>query len=305
MTRSGVGPHRGALLGLFTPWLYAIASKIRQVSLQEMTYDAGVMAAGVIDSGKLFKPPAICINFDTTLWAEAVGCVVNRDSDQPIVEPGGSADPNPDTIRESKLIVALLEVIGRVKGTMVNSQIVCAIPGPATLANHLDIPSPITKSDQFIIGELITEYVNILCSNNVENILILERPNRNDEDLSQWIEGNHYARIVKLAEHYTVETTLLCPGASMNELQVKAFDGFTYVAGNPVGTMSAPFENAAKAISVCNFGTGKVTIPEGVEKLARGSYLLTTEWDLDPSCDFKDIQSDIAVVSEFLEEANG
>ncbi len=305
MTTGGKRPQSGALRGTFVPWLYAIGSKIRQVGLREMTLDASVMALGVIDSGKLFKPPAACVNFDTTLWAEAVGCTVDRGDGLPTVESGGSADTNPGLVRGAERITTLLEAIGRIKGALINHQIVCAIPGPATLANHLGVPSPTSRMDQFIVGELLTEFVNILCENGIENILVLEGPDRDDEDLLPWIEGNHYSRIMKLTEHYALETTLLCPRATLTDLQTEAFDGFTYVAANAQRTVAASFENASKAITVNGFGTGNATIPEGVVELESGSYLLTTEWDLDPSHDFTDIQNDIATIQNFLEEVSG
>ena len=298
-------PQKQALLGSFSPWLYAIGSKIRQVRLREMALDANVMASGVIDSGKLFNPPAVCVNFDTTIWAEAVGCTVNRDDDPPKVESGGSTDANPDLVREAEQITTLKKAISRIQGALTNHQIVCAIPGPATLASSLGISPPASKMDQFIVGELLTEFVNVLCESEIDNILVLEGSDRDDEDLQPWIEGNHYSRIAKLAEHYVVETTLLCPRATLTDMQIQAFDGFTYVAANPYSTISASFENAAKAISVGGFGTGNAIIPDGVEALEPGSYLLTTEWDLDPSHDFTDIQKDIATIKTFLEEVSG
>lgn len=305
MTKSGAEPQNKSLSGSFVPWLYAMGSKIRQVSLLDMTLDASLMASGVIDSARLFNPPVACVNFDTTLWAEAVGCSVDRSGALPKVESGGSADTNPDLVREAEQILILKDAIGRVKGALAGYQVVCAIPGPATLASHLAIASPATKMDQFTVGELLTEFINILCESEVENVLVLEGPELRDDDLEPWIEGNHYSRIVKLAEHYAVETMLLCPQATLLEEQVRAFDGFTYVAGNPESTVSANFENAMKAVAIGNFGTGNATIPEGVSELQSGSYILTTGWDLDPSHDFTNIQNDITAVQAFLEEASG
>ena len=305
MNKSGAEPQNKSLSGSFVPWLYAMGSKIRQVSLREMTLDASVMASGVIDSARLFNSPVACVNFDTTLWAEAVGCSVDRSGTLPIVESGGSADTNPDLVREAEQILTIKDAISRVKGALASHQVVCAIPGPATLAAHLAIPSPGTKMDQFIVGELLTEFVNILCENEIDNILVLEGPELSDDDLKPWVEGNHYSRIVKLAEHYAVETMLLCPQATLTEDQAQVFDAFTYVAGNPESIVSADFENAVKAVCVAGFGTGSVAIPEGVAELQFGTYILTTGWDLDVSHDFTDIQNDIAEIQDFLEEASG
>ena len=305
MTKSGSEPQNTSLSGSFVPWLYAMGSKIRQVNLREMALDASVMASGAIDSAKLFNLPVACVNFDTTLWAEAVGCSVDRDGAFPMVESGGSADTNPDLVREADQVIILKDAISRVKGALASHQVVCAIPGPAALAIDLAIPSPATKKDQFIVGELLTEFVNVLCENGIDNILVLEGPELSDDDLEPWIEGNHYSRIVKLTKHYAVETTLLCPQATLTEEQIQAFDDFTYVAANPESTVMADFENAVKAVYVDGFGTGSVAIPEGVSELQFGNYILTTGWDLDVSHDFTDIQNDIAEIQDFLEEESG
>lgn len=304
MTTGGKRPQSGALRGTFTPWLYAIGTKIRQVSLREMAQDASVMAAGAIGSAKLFKTHSVCVNFDTTLWAEIVGCTVNREIDPPNVEKGGSPNSNPDEVRVSDFVKTLVEAIGRVKGALPEYEVLCAICGPATLAGYLEVSAPVSRTDQFTIGELLTEFVNILCENNIQNIVILEDEHIGDDELIPWIEGGHYARIAKLAQHYAVETTFLCSAATLNEQQLEAFDLFTYVAGDAKSTIRAKFENAIKAVSVGDFGTGNVTIPEGLEELDSGSYMVTTEWDLDPSHEFEDIQSDVATIRAFLEESN-
>jgi len=287
--------------GEFVPWLYAIAAKIRQVDLREMAADPAVMASAVIDSGKLFGTPMLCMNFDPTLWGEAAGCSTDWDSSPPCIAAGGSADPNPDLVRESARIATLINAIERVKGAMPQRQVACAIAGPATIAGFLELGHPVSRMDQFTVGELVTEYVNVLCEARIDNIVIVEGPQIDDDALAPWVEGNHYSRIAKLANHYSAATTLLCPQASLTVEQTREFDSLTYVVAQVERTIEADLSHAGKGLMVGGFGSGSVTIPRGLDALEDGGYFLTTPWDLDPESDFTDIQNDIAAVSSFLE----
>jgi hypothetical protein len=288
--------------GHFVPWLYAIAAKIRQVSLREMALDASVMAAAVIDSGKLFNSPVLCMNFDPTLWGEAAGCSTNWEGALPLIEPGGSPDPNPDAVRESVRVTTLVEAIGRVKGAMPQSKLVCAVAGPATIARLLEFENPVSRMDQFTVGELVTEFVTVLCENKIDNVILVEDAQIDDHALAPWVEGKQYSRIARLADHYSAETTLLCPQASLDEDQTREFDAFTYVVGQPEKTIQAKLTNAAKGLVVSGFGTGSVSLPAGLETLEEGGYFLTTAEDLDAEADFSEIQLDIATVTAFLNQ---
>lgn len=301
MTNGSPGLHNGGLGGQFAPWFYAIASNIRQVGLREMALDASLMASGVIDSSKLFNPPVLCMNFDPTLWAEAAGCSTDWECVPPSIKSGGSPDPNPDSVRESARITTLIEAIERVKGTMPQQALGCAMAGPATMAKFLELDQPVSPMDQFTVGELITEYVNVLCENRITNIAVVEDAQIDDQALAPWVEGKHYTKIAKLANHYSVETTLLCPQASLNDEQTREFDSLTYVVTKADRVIGADLNHALKGIPVDGFGTGRVSLPAGLEALKKGSYFLTTLWDLDPESDFTNIQKDIATVSSFLE----
>jgi uroporphyrinogen-III decarboxylase len=118
----------------FIPWLYATTAHIRQVTLRDMAFDAVTMVAGVIDAAKLFQAPALCLNFNLTLWAEAAGCTTDWDQTPPRVQTGGSPDPNPDTARNSARITTLVDAAKRVKGASPQHPLICAIAGPATMA---------------------------------------------------------------------------------------------------------------------------------------------------------------------------
>ncbi|MGI9324564.1 MAG: uroporphyrinogen decarboxylase family protein [Pseudomonadales bacterium] len=294
--------NKGGLQGKFIPWHYAIAANIRQVSLQEMAVDAQLMASAVIDSAKLFNPPALCMNFDPTLWAEAAGCATDWGSLSPCTMPGGSADPNPDLVRECPRVTTLIDAIQRVKGTLPQQPLACAMAGPATIAYSLEIGQPASTMDQFTVGELITEYVNVLCEHRIDNLVVIESANIEDHELAPWVASKQYSRIAKLANHYSVDTTLLCPQASLNEEQIREFDAFTFVVANAEQTIQAKLTHAIKGITVDGFGSGHVTLPSGLDALQKGQYFLTARWDLDPESDFANVQQDIATVTSFLEK---
>ena len=284
----------------FVPWLYTTAAGIRQVSLRDMAFDAAVMAAGVIDAARLFQSPVLCLNFDLTLWAEAAGCTTNWGQVPPRVETGGSADPNPDTVRDSARITAVVDAAKRIKGAMPQHPLVCAIAGPATMASYLELDSAPSAMDQYVVAELITEYVNLLCENQIDNIVIVEDANIDDSALATWVIGKQYSRIAKLADHYAVATTLLCAQASLNNAQVTEFDSLTYVIAQTDKTVEASFVHAVKGLAVDNFGTGSVSLPAGLDALEPGSYFLTTAQDLEPNKEFSNIQKDISTINSFL-----
>ena len=265
-----------------------------------MAVDASLMASAVVDSGKLFNAPSLCMNFDPTLWGEAAGCTTDWNAIPPSIAPGGSPDPNPDSVRESNRVTTLVKAIERVKGAMPQHTLTCAMAGPATLAKFLEFDQAPSRMDQFTVGELITEYINILCENKIGNVIIMEEAGIDDAALAPWINGDHYSKIAKLADHYSTETTLLCPQASLSDEQVREFDSLTYVIGQADKTMEASFTHATKGFAVDGFGSGSVVLPAGLEDLTQGSYFLTTQWDLDPASDFTSIQQDIATVRMFL-----
>ena len=286
--------------GTFAPWLYGSASAIRQVSLRDMALDGSLMAAGVIDNARLFNLPYVCVNFDSALWGEVAGCDINWEGDSPSVNIGGSEDPNPDTVRDAPRIQVLIEAIERVRGTLPEKKICCVIAGPATMGKYLEFGGQPSSLDQFTVSELITEYVNILCENKVDNIIITEDHTIDDSALAPWVEGSHYSRIAKLANHYSAETTLLCPNASLDESQIAEFDSLTYVIGDPNETIKATLPQSTKGLIVDNFGTGKASLPLDIESVESGTYFLTTSGDLGVTVDLAMIQKDIEVISSQL-----
>ena len=281
--------------GNFVPWLYAIGAQVRQVSAHDMAFDPAVMASAVVDTAKLFSLPILCAGFDLTLWAEAAGCTTDWDAPIPQSVAGGSPDPNPDTVRESERITTLVEAIPRIKGAITDRPLACAITGPATLCQLLEL-DPSSRMDQFTVGELITEFVTVLCENDVDNVVIVEA-GQNDPALAPWVSGKQYSRIAKLANHYNKATTVLCAQASLTEEQVAEFDQLTYVVADPDTTIAADLQNAIKGVAVADFGTGAASMPEGIDQLTANSYFLTTAGDVDAGCTIEDIQADIATVS--------
>ena len=286
----------------FQPWLYALGSRIRQTSLSDMASDAALMAAAAVDTCKLLDTPSLCVNFDLTLWAEAAGCGTDWSAGSPRVQPGGSADPNPDQLRECERVSTLTAAIKRAKGALPQRPIACAIPGPAVLAQHLAIEPPFSRMDQFTVGELLTEFATVLCEHKVDRILVVEPNSLDDAALEPWVEAKHYAKIAKLAAHYTIQTTLLCPNASLNERQTTQFDAADAVVARADQIASAVFAHAEKGVPVAGFGTGNTKLPEQLQELEPGSYFLTTDADLAPECDIAAVQQDLATIRAYLSD---
>jgi hypothetical protein len=154
--------------------------------------------------------------------------------------------------------------------------------------------------DQFIVAELITEYVNLLCENKIDNIVIVEDAETEEAALATWVEGKQYSRIAKLADHYAVATTLLCVQASLNKAQVTEFDSLTYVIAQTDKTIEANIAHAIKGLAVESFGSGGVSLPTSLDALKPNSYFLTTTQDLDTNKEFSNIQKDITTINSFL-----
>lgn len=285
-----------ALQGNFVPWLHAIGATLRQTSLQALAGDPAAMASAVVDTAKLFNTPVVCANFDHSLWAEAAGCSTDWGGALPVTAPGGSADPNPDAVRGSERLTTLIQALERIKGAMPQAPLACAVTGPATLCQLLQLDAS-SRLDQFTVGELMTEFVTILCENPVDHVIIAEGADLDDAALAPWMAGKHYSRIAKLAQHYDKATTGLCPSASLSDDQLAELNQLTYVIGEPSATIGAELANATKGIAVTGFGTGAVALPESLDQLADGSYFLTTAGDADPTSEIEAIQADLAAIA--------
>ncbi len=268
-----------------------------------MASDASLMAAAAVDTCKLLNTPSVCINFDLTLWAEASGCSTDWSAGSPLVQPGGSEDPNPDRVRECERVSTLAAAIKRAHGALPQQPIVCAIPGPAVLAQHLALAQPFSRMDQFTVGELLTEFATVLCEHKVDRILVVEPNGLDDAALEPWVAAKHYAKIAKLAAHYTVQTTLLCPNASLSEPQLIQFDSADAVVADADQIASAVFAHAEKGVPVAGFGTGNIKLPEQLQELEPGSYFLTTDADLAPECDIAAVQQDLATIRAYLSDS--
>ena len=245
-----------------------------------MAHDGALMAAAVTECTRLFDPLVVCVNLDPTVWAQACGCEIGWDDGAPIVRAPPAGAPDPDALVDSERVQVVFDAITRVKGAFPAKTIACGVSGPATLATALGLDQPISKSGQFMVGELITEATRALCENGVDLIVIMEDPAQGDAELENWISGGHYGRIHKVAHHYSVETLLLSPGLTSAPEDLNALD---YVA-------------TSMGIVLDGFGTGTCdsdSIALGDLDGSSARWFLTTAWDVDPAADLGALQHDM------------
>lgn len=206
---------------VFVPFVYGLAAKIGQLSLQEMVSDATYYAHSLEEAYKLFQYDGIVNNFDATLEAETFGCEVEW--------PGGYMAPrisgcgklqlrevNPE---ENSRIPILLETTRRI--VMIQGKetaVISTLVGPGSLVKTvigdeakdkgLDIGNVIT-----LAGSLLTKLTKNLCELRVDGVFFREDilgASYRDELLSHsQLYAGVYTTLFNLTKYYNCYPMLI------------------------------------------------------------------------------------------------
>jgi len=286
----------------FVPWIYAISAKIRVTTLEKMAASAVEMSLAVIDSVKLFRQEVVSVNLDPTVWLEAMGCEIGWGVSGPAIIAVPDSLPNPEDIADADRVRVVLEAIDRVRGSLPPGKLIgCGMVGPATLARSLGLGTRPDRSEEFMVGEFVTEAVRSICSKPIDLLVLMEDEHVGSDDLGYWSSKGHYAAVQRMAHYFSVAVILLArsvPNIKGDEPGLNEYDGL--VAGIPGSWYGAEgHEKPLKGIVVPGFGTGSCRLDQ-VESFLEEGCFLTHTWDVASGTDLGDLQRDIAAINSFL-----
>jgi hypothetical protein len=163
---------------VFIPFVYSLAAKLAQLSLEEMTSDASYYTHSLEDAFELFQYDGIINNFDSSIETALCGCELEWPDDHAPPKVTGCPQMEPDNVipESNNRIQVLLETTKRI--TMSRGKDVAVIgilTGPCSLVkaltgvNNNEIGSMIPKA-----GSLLVKLVKSLCELRVDAVFFRE-----------------------------------------------------------------------------------------------------------------------------------
>jgi hypothetical protein len=166
----------------FVPFVYGLAAKISQFTLQEMVSDATYYAHSLEEAYQLFRYDGIVNHFDATIEAETFGCEVEWSGDYiaPRIADGGMPELREVNPEENSRIPILLETTKRIVMTQgKETAVIGTLVGPCSLVKtvnddeakekNLDISNVIS-----LAGNLLTKLTKSLCELRVDAVFFRE-----------------------------------------------------------------------------------------------------------------------------------
>ncbi len=287
----------------FIPWIYSISAKIRSTTLEKMAASAVEMSLAVMDSVKLFRQGVVSVNLDPTVWLEALGCEVAWGELGPAITAVPDSLPMPEEIADSDRVRVVLEAIDRVRGSLPPEKVIgCGTVGPVTLAQSLGLGTRPDRSEEFMVGEFVTEAVSSICSKPIDLLVVMEDDPVSGDDISYWSSKGYYESVQRVAHHFSVAVILLARSISRikgDEPGLNEYDGI--VAGISGEQHGAAWQGKPmKGIVVPEFGTGSCRLDKLRSFLKGGGCFLTHAWDVASDTDPGDLNKDIAAINNFL-----
>lgn len=163
---------------IFVPFVYGLAAKISQFTLQEMVSDATYYAHSLEEAYKLFQYDGIVNSFDATIEAETFGCELEWPDDYmaPRIADCGQLELREVNPEENSRIPILMETTKRIVVSQgKETAVIGTLVGPCSLVktligdNELDIGNVIT-----LVGSLLTKLTRSLCELRVDAVVFRE-----------------------------------------------------------------------------------------------------------------------------------
>jgi hypothetical protein len=163
---------------IFVPFVYGLAAKISQFTLQEMVSDATYYAHSLEEAYKLLNYDGIVNHFDATIEAETFGCELEWPGDYtaPRIAEGAMPELREVNPEENNRIPVLLETTKRIIMTQgKETAIIGTLVGPCSLVKtvigekDMDIGNIIS-----LAGNLLTKLTKSLCELRVDAIFFRE-----------------------------------------------------------------------------------------------------------------------------------
>jgi hypothetical protein len=162
----------------FVPFVYGLAAKISQFTLQEIVSDATYYSHSLEEAYKLLKYDGIVNNFDTTLEAETFGCEVawSGDYEAPRIADCSQLELREVNPEENSRIQILMEATKRVVMSQgKETAVVGTFVGPCSLVKTLTGDKDLDIDNvTALAGSLMTKLTRSLCELRVDAVFFRE-----------------------------------------------------------------------------------------------------------------------------------
>jgi len=248
---------------VFIPFVYSLAARLAQLSLEEMTSDASYYAHSLEDAGELFKYDGIINNYDSSIEAGLCGCEVEWYDDyiSPRVTGYSQLELNEVNPEENVRFQVLLETTKRIamsRGKDV--AVIGVLTGPCSLAKTLagDNTSGIEGMIPQV-GSLLVRLVKSICELRVDAVFfredMLESGYRDELRAYRKTYTDVYMTLFNLVRYYNCSPVIIVKNITLEDEAESRFNvvnqfvqghkptGFFYVSEGEV-----PYDTPSEAL---------------------------------------------------------
>ncbi|MDP2727955.1 MAG: uroporphyrinogen decarboxylase family protein [Dehalococcoidia bacterium] len=189
----------------FVPIVYGMASRLENMSTEEMAAEPGNLSRCLRNAQRLFGYDAVLNSFDPILEAEACGCQVSRAGGDAQVVSHSLASPNQISVFEPQAVgcqgraPVVLEATKRLRQEVGEADLIGVVTGPFTLAGQLrgdgfleglNSGSSLDEEVLELAGDACLTMARLYCELRVDAIMAVEvLPSAVDESLLSLLAG--------------------------------------------------------------------------------------------------------------------
>ncbi|MFB6097033.1 MAG: uroporphyrinogen decarboxylase family protein [Haloferacaceae archaeon] len=269
------------------PWLFELAAELEGESVDDLHSDAGAVARSLSGAAELFDLPAVCVSFDTTLEAEAVGCAVEDGAvTGGVIETVDDAfDVDVGGVTVEGRIPTVVDAVDRLVGTT-DAAVLGGVTGPALLAEHLladpdDADLELREEAMFTAGELAVELANDYLDAGADGVAVLE-PTGLDAPLYR----DAAEPVANVLDHFEGTGVVVTEQVSAEDVRTAAETGFDAITGgvDAFETVEDALEVADDAGVELGVGVSRAAFADGPEAVAAAredapaGTVLSSEW---------------------------
>lgn len=215
--------------GYPNPWLYELAAELADEPVERLDNDPGVIARSLSSAANLFALPAVCVSFDLTVEADAVGCSVNDGVNGVIETVDDAFAVNIDAVTKSKRAEVRIDAIKRLTNSC-NAIVLGGVTGPAKLSEQLlatDSASRETHEEAVLTaGDIAVEFTNAYLNAGADGVAILEPVGL---DVPMYREAAE--PIVNALNHYEAEGIIIGDMLTPSDVGIAGKTGFDVITG--------------------------------------------------------------------------
>lgn len=231
------------------PWLFELAAELEGESTDDLYSDAGALSRSLAGAADLFDLSAVCVSFDTTLEAEAVGCSVeDRAVTGGVIETVDDAfDVDIGAVTVEGRVPTFVDAAERLT-EMTDAAVLGGVTGPALLAEHLladpeAADTELREEAMFTAGELAVELTNAYLDAGADGVAVLE-----PAGLDAPLYRDAAEPIANVLGHYEGSGVVVTEQVSADDIRTAEKVGFAAITGGVDDT----FDSAADALAVAD-----------------------------------------------------